>query len=66
VSAEDLRCLRAAGCSVVIATGPEAAKSLKETVAALPPRKTRREESRMVALPTGTIPHDHDDDDDDD
>lgn len=68
VSAEDLRCLRAAGCGVVLATGPEAAKSLKEAVVALPPRKTRREDSRTVSLPTGGAGagHDHDDDDDDD
>lgn len=65
VSAEDLRCLRAAGAGVVLATGAEAAKGLKEAVAALPPRKTRREERRMVSLPIGAGGG-HDDEDDDD
>jgi hypothetical protein len=64
VTAEDLRCLRAAGCPVVVATGAEAAKSLKETVMSLPPRKTRRDESRPVALPRGAVPIDEDEDDD--
>jgi hypothetical protein len=65
VSAEDLRCLRAAGAAVVLAAGADAAKSLKEAVAALPPRKTRREERRVVSLPVGAAPG-HDDEDDDD
>jgi hypothetical protein len=65
VSAEDLRCLRAAGAGVVLASGVDAAKALKEAVAALPARKTRREEGRVVSLPTGSAMHDHDDDDDD-
>ncbi len=65
VSAEDLRCLRAAGAGVVLATGADAAKGLKDTVAALPPRKSRREERRMVSLPVGAAAG-HDDEDDDD
>jgi hypothetical protein len=65
VSAEDLRCLRAAGAGVVLATGLEAAKSLKDAVTALPPRKTRREERRVVSLPSGAAAG-HDDEDDDD
>jgi hypothetical protein len=65
VSAEDLRCLRAAGAAAVIASGAAAAKSLKEAVAALPPRKTRREERRVVSLPVGAaVGHDDEDDDD--
>jgi hypothetical protein len=65
VSAEDLRCLRAAGAAVVLASGADAAKSLKEAVAALPPRKTRREERRVVSLPVGAaVGHDDEDDDD--
>lgn len=66
VSGEDLRCLRAAGASVVLAAGADAAKSLKEAVAALPPRKTRREERRLVSLPVGSAAGHEDEDDDDD
>ncbi len=65
ISGEDLRCLRAAGAAVVLATGADAAKTLKEAVAALPARKTRREESRIVSLPRGAAVTEDDEDDDD-
>lgn len=65
ISADDLRCLRAAGCVAVLASGAAAAKTLKETVAALPPRKTRRDEGRAVALPAGAATSADDDEDDD-
>ena len=65
-SKDDLQCLRAAGVAVVV-TDPGGVAALKETVASLPPRRGRREESRtVVTLPHGnTGGHEHDDDDDD-
>jgi hypothetical protein len=66
MSSEDLRCLRAAGAGVLLAAGADAVKTLKEAVVALPPRKSRKEESRAVSLPRGAIPTDDDDDDEDD
>lgn len=65
ISADELRCLRAAGAGVVLASGADAVKALKEAVAALPPRKSRKEESRTVSLPRGAVPTDEDDEDDD-
>ena len=64
-SADDLLCLRAAGVVAVLAS--EGVDKLKASVAALPPRKTRREERTVVSLPRGAAPTPgHDDDDDDD
>jgi hypothetical protein len=68
VSNEDLQCLRGAGVVAVLAAA-EAVAKVKETVAALPARKSRKDDARpMVALPRGaaTEEHDHGDDDDDD
>ena len=56
-----------AGVAVVV-TDAAGVATLKETVASLPPRRSRREESRtVVTLPHGNSGggHDHDDDDDD-
>jgi hypothetical protein len=67
-SKDDLQCLRAAGVAVVV-TDAAGVGALKETVASLPPRRGKREESRtVVTLPHGNSGggHDHDDDDDDD
>lgn len=63
-SADDLLCLRAAGVVAVLAS--DGVDTLKVAVAALPPRKTRREERTVVSLPRGAAPApEHDDDDDD-
>jgi hypothetical protein len=68
VSNEDLQCLRGAGVAGVLAGTPDAVAKVKETVAALPARKTRRDENRpVVSLPRSggaAEEHDHDDDDD--
>ena len=67
-SKDDLQCLRAAGVAVVM-TDAAGVGALKETVASLPPRRGKREESRtVVTLPHANSGggHDHDDDDDDD
>jgi hypothetical protein len=58
-------CLRAAGV-VAVLTSTSGVSALKESVAALPPRKARREERAVVSLPRGqAASNDHDDDDDD-
>jgi hypothetical protein len=60
----DLECLRAAGVVGLIVAGAVAGVTrLKETVAALPARRQRREERPVVALPRGNT-HDEEDDDD--
>lgn len=64
ISGDDLRCLRAAGAGVVLAAGADAVRALKEAVAALPPRKSRKEEARTVSLPRGAVPTDDDEEDD--
>jgi hypothetical protein len=69
VSNEDLQCLRGAGAVAVLVDSAEAIAKVKETVAAMPARKNRRDESSrpVVALPRsagGGEEHDHDDDDD--
>jgi hypothetical protein len=67
VSNEDLQCLRGAGVVAVLVAAADAVTKVKETVAALPARKTRKDEARpVVSLPRGgaTEEHDHDDDDD--
>ncbi len=63
-SSDDLQCLRAAGVVAVLAS--EGVDTLKAAVAALPQRKTRREERTVVSLPRGNAQApEHDDDDDD-
>jgi hypothetical protein len=68
ISGEDLQCLRAAGVVAVLTEGTaDGVTKLKTSVAALPARKTRREDRTVVSLPHGSVPsQDHDDDDDDD
>jgi hypothetical protein len=63
-SADDLLCLRAAGV-VGVMTGAAGLADLKAAVAALPPRRSRREERAVVALPRGQVAAEVDDDDDD-
>ncbi len=62
-SSDDLLCLRAAGVVAVLAS--EGIEALKASVAALPPRKTRREDRAMVSLPRSAPAPEQDDDDDD-
>ena len=67
-SRDDLQSLRGAGAGVILAEGtPERIAALQETVLALPPRRTRREERATVSLPRGQAaqPEEEDDDDDD-
>jgi hypothetical protein len=67
VSNEDLQCLRGAGV-VAVLTAADGVAKVKETVAALPARKSRKDDARpVVSLPRGgaTEEHDHGDDDDD-
>ena len=63
-SADDLLCLRAAGVAGVM-TSAAGLSQLKEAVAALPPRRTRREERTVVSLPRGQAAVEAEDDDDD-
>jgi hypothetical protein len=63
-SADDLLCLRAAGVAGLL-IGAAGLAALKESVAALPPRRTRREERAVVSLPRGNAAAGSDDDDDD-
>lgn len=63
-SVDDLRCLRAVGVVGVIGDAAGVAK-LKETVASLPPRRGRREQRSVVALPHAVATAVDDDDDDD-
>jgi hypothetical protein len=62
-AADDLQCLRAAGVVAVLAS--EGVEALKAAVAALPLRKTRREERAVVSLPRGQAPAAPEEDDDD-
>jgi hypothetical protein len=65
-ASEDLQCLRAAGVVALVVEGaPEGVTKLKETVAALPPRKQRRDDRPVVSLPRGQAPVEDDDDDGD-
>jgi hypothetical protein len=61
---DDLQSLRAAG-AVGLLTSAANVAGLKEAVAALPPRRQRRDDRPMVSLPRGQAPAEHDDDDDD-
>jgi hypothetical protein len=67
VSNEDLQCLRGAGAVAVLVASADSIAKVKETVAAMPARKTRRDENRpVVALPRSGAAEEHDHDDDDD
>jgi hypothetical protein len=61
---EELQCLRSAG-AVAVLTGAAQVAALKQAVAAMPPRKQRRDERPVVSLPRGQVPSDNHDDDDD-
>jgi hypothetical protein len=66
-SSEDLQCLRAAGVVALVVEGaPAGVARLKENVASMPPRRQRREERPVVALPRGAAPSEAGDNDDDD
>jgi hypothetical protein len=66
-SRDDLQSLRGAGAGVILTEGaPERIAALQETVLALPPRRTRREERAIVSLPRGQAAQPEADDDDDD
>ena len=52
LSKDDLQCLRAAGC-VGLLTDAGSIASLKESVAALPLKKQRKEDRAVVSLPRG-------------
>lgn len=64
VSAEDLQCLRSAGVAAVLAAAVADVGRLKERVAALPPRRPRREERPVVSLPRGQAAAEEEEDDD--
>ena len=64
-SSDDLLCLRAAGV-VGVMVGAAGIAALKQTVAGLPPRRTRREERAVVSLPRGNAAVAPEEDDDDD
>jgi hypothetical protein len=67
VSNEDLQCLRGAGVVAVLVAAADAVGKVKETVAALPARKTRKDDARpVVSLPRSGATEEHDNDDDDD
>jgi hypothetical protein len=61
---DDLQSLRAAG-AVGLLTSAANVAALKDAVAALPPRRQRRDDRPVVSLPRGQAPAEHDDDDDD-
>jgi hypothetical protein len=64
LSQEELQCLRSAG-AVAILTGSSKVEEVKQAVAAMPPRRQRRDDRPVVSLPRGQIPggDNHDDDD---
>ena len=66
VSNEDLQCLRGAGVVAVLVAASGDVSKVKETVAALPARKARKDDARpVVSLPRGGAPaEEHEDDDD--
>jgi len=67
VSNEDLQCLRGAGVVAVLVGTSDSVAKVKETVAALPARKARKDDARpVVSLPRGAAPEEHDHGDDDD
>ena len=62
---DDLQCLRAAGC-VGLLTDAASVASLKESVAALPAKRQRKDDRPVVSLPRGSqAPAEEADDDDD-
>jgi len=66
VSNEDLQCLRGTGVVGLLVSAADAVTKVKETVAAMPARKARRDESRpVVSLPRGQAPAEEDGEDDD-
>ena len=65
ISGEDLQCLRAAGVAALVVDNADAVAKLKERVAALPPRRQRKDDRPVVSLPRGQAPPEDDDDDDD-
>jgi hypothetical protein len=62
-SSEDLQCLRAAGV-VALVTAADGVAALKQTVAALPPRRARRDDRTVLSLPRGQAAATADDEDD--
>ena len=67
VSNADLQCLRGAGVVGLLVNAADGVTKVKETVAAMPARKAKRDEARpMVSLPRGGAPAEEADDDDDD
>jgi len=66
VSSEDLQCLRGAGVVGLLVNAADAVTKVKETVAALPARKAKRDDARpMVSLPRGQAPAEEEADDED-
>jgi hypothetical protein len=66
VTSEDLQCLRGAGVVGLVVDSADAVTRVKETVAAMPARKIRRDEARtVVSLPRGQAPAEENEDDDD-
>jgi len=64
-TADDLQCLRSVGVAALLVASVDGIARLKETIAALPPRRQRREERPVLSLPRGQAPAVEDDDDDD-
>ncbi|HWC30566.1 MAG TPA: hypothetical protein VG845_10845 [Dehalococcoidia bacterium] len=64
ISSEDLQCLRAAGVVALVVDSPEGVTRVKESVAALPARRQRKDDRPVVSLPRGQAPPEDDDDDD--
>ncbi len=65
VSPEELRSLRAAGVRLVlVASGADAVKQVKEKVAGLPAVKADRQDRPVISLPRGQADADDEDDDD--
>jgi hypothetical protein len=63
ISSEDLQCLRAAGVVALVVDSADGVTKLKESVAALPARRQRKDDRPVVALPRGQAPQEDDDDD---
>jgi hypothetical protein len=66
IASDDLQCLRAAGVAALVVDDADGVAKLKESVAALPPRRQRKDDRPVVSLPRGQAPPENDDDDDDD
>jgi hypothetical protein len=63
LSPEELQSLRSAG-AVGVLSGADQVAGLKEAIAALPPRRQRKDDRPVVSLPRGQIASDNHDDDD--